>query len=181
MADCHMALSTGDDGEGGSGLTAWRNADAAFIEAELIPNDLMLGWLVHAPDFHTSRFGPMSTARTKDRWSEGRDEGLWKSRHAFQTCQFIWWLMQTTGLPTSEDDPSAGYNTHTLTIGATNVPDWHGIQFEREGITSNELRYALMGVLPSDLVINCGQSKENYKATQEITVPFAYLKNNAVI
>jgi hypothetical protein len=85
--------------------------------------------------------------------------------------------MQTAGTPTTENTP-VGYNTHALTIGASNVPDWHGIHFEREGITSNELRYDLMGALPSDLVIKCGES-ENYQAIQEITVPFAYLNTSA--
>ena len=178
MANCHMALATGNNAGDGLGLTAWRNADAAFIEGELIPNDLMLGWYLREPTYDTRRFGSMSTARTKDRWSASRKEGLWQSKHAFQTCQFIWWLMQTAGAPTTENVPE-GYNTHALTIGATNVPDWHGIHFEREGITSNELRYDIMGVLPSDLVINCGESAENFKATQEITVPFSYLKSDA--
>jgi len=178
MANCHMALATGNDAGGGSGLTAWINQKAAFEAAELIPSDLMLGWYLKEPTYNTARFGAMSTARTKDRWSMGRKEGIWRSKHAFQTLQFLFWLMQTTGTPTNEGVP-AGYNTQTLTIGATNVPDWHGIHFEREGITSNELRYDIMGCLPSDLVINCGELGDNYKATQEITVPFAYLKSDA--
>jgi len=83
-----------------------------------------------------------------------------------------------TAAPTTENTP-VGYNTHALTIGATNTPIWHGIHFEREGIGSNELRYDLYGILPSDLVINVGRSKANYKATQEITAPFAFLKRDA--
>ena len=39
----HIALATGDDAGGGSGLTAWRNADAAFISGELQPTDQFIG------------------------------------------------------------------------------------------------------------------------------------------
>jgi hypothetical protein len=86
--------------------------------------------------------------------------------------------MQTAGAPTTEGVP-AGYNTHTLTIGTSNTPDWHGIHFEREGITSNELRYDLMGFLPTDLVISCGQDINNQRAIQELTVAYAYAKTDA--
>jgi len=178
MKDCHGALATGDDAGAGRGLTAFRNADAVYEVLELIPMDLMLGWYMKPPTYETRRPGPMSTSRIKDRYSTKRQEGIWKSKHAFQTIQFLWWLMQTPATPTTENTP-VGYNTHLLTIGTSNVADWHGIHFEREGITSNELRYDIMGVLPSDLVINCGQSKENFKATQEITVPFAFLNRAA--
>ena len=178
MNDCHMAILTGDDTGAGAGLTAWRNADAASVSGELKPTDLVLGWYLKEPTYTTERIGSMSTARTRDRWSMGRREGIWQSRHAFQTCQFVWWLMQTAGTPTQEGVP-AGYNTHTITISASNIPLWHGLHFEREGITSNELRYDMYGFLPSDLVINCGESAENFKATQEITVPFSFLKSDA--
>lgn len=178
MTDCHVALATGDDAGAGSGLTAWRNAKAAYIAGELIPSDVMLGWNITPNIKTTQRIGTMTSSRVSHRISTSMTSGTWRSRHAFQTVQFLWWLMQTTGTPTTEGTP-AGYNTHLLTIGATNVADWHGIQFEREGITGQELRYAIMGVLPSDLVINCGQSGDNYKATQEITVPFAYFNSAA--
>lgn len=178
VIDSHMALSTGDDAGGGAGLTAWLNAYAAFVAGELIPSDIMLGWNIKPPSWNTASQGASSTSMVADRYSIKRKEGVWKSKHAFQTCQFLFWLMQTTGTPTTEGTPTS-YNTHTLTIGATNIPDWHGIHFEREGIASNTLRYDLMGLLPSDLVIKCGSSKENYAATQEITIPYAYLKRDA--
>ena len=120
----------------------------------------------------------MSSARVGGRYSINRQIGEWRSKHAFQTSQFCFWLMQTTGTPTTENTPT-GYNTHALTIGATNTPDWHGIHFEREGITSNELRYDIMGVCPSDLVINCSPAMEGQKATQEITVPYSYINRAA--
>ena len=149
MKDCHVALSLGDDAGAGSGLTAWRNADAAFIAGELIPVDLLLEWSLITPTYETNKAGARTTSKVAERHSMGRREGVWKSKHAFQTCQFLWWLMQTAGTPTNEGVP-AGYNTHTITIGASNVPKWFGIHFEKEGITSNELRYDLMGMLPSD-------------------------------
>ena len=181
VENCHLALSTGDDAGAGSGLTAWRNADAAFIAGELIPSDILLGWYNKSPTYVTNKAGARSSTRVAERHSTGRQAGLWKSKHAFQTSQFIWWLMQTTGTPTTENTP-VGYNTHTLTIGATNVPKWYGIHFEREGITSNELRYDLMGALPSDLVISCVEGSgapEERLATQEISIPYAYLKSSA--
>ena len=178
ITDCHMALSTGDDAGAGSGLTAWRNADAAFIAGELIPVDQMLGWYNKPPVKLTNKAGARSTSKVAERHSMGRQIGEWRSKHKFQTCQFLWWLTQTAGTPTVENTP-VGYNTHTLTVGTSNVPKWHGIHFEREGIAANELRYDLMGLLPSDLVITCGESVENYKATQEITIPYAYLNASA--
>ena len=138
----------------------------------------MLGWHITPPSYNTTTIGPMTTSKVFHRFSTDRKEGMWRSKHEFQTLQFLFWLMQTTGTPTTENTP-VGYNTQLLTIGATNVPLWNGIHFEREGITSNTLRYDLSGLLPSDLVINCGSSKDNYKATQEITIPFAFLKRDA--
>jgi len=178
MKDCHIALATGDDAGGGSGLTAWRNADQPFIQGELIPSDIMLGWTNTLPSYETKTIGSMTSSRVKKRFSTRRKSGIWKSKHALQTAQFCFWLMQTTGTPTTEGTP-VGYNTHTLTIGATNVPDWHGIHFEREGIAANELRYDLMGFLPSDLVIECGEASDVYKATQEITVPYTYANKSS--
>lgn len=178
VENCHLALATGDNSGAGSGLTAWRNADAEYISAELIPCDLLLGWHNKPPTYLTNKTGARTSSRVADRHSTGRQLGEWKSKHAFQTCQFIWWLMQTPATPTNEGAP-AGYNTHTLTKGTTNVPLWHGLNFEREGITSNELRYAMMGLLPSDLVINCVEGgPEERLATQEITIPYSYLKDS---
>ena len=178
MIDSHFALMMGDDAGAGAGLTDWLNAYAASVSGDLIPSDLPLGWNLKPPTWNTVRPGTFTTSKVSHRYSTNRGEGIWRSRHAFQTCQFLFWLMQTTGTPTTEGTP-AGYNTHDLTIGLPNVPLWEGIHFEREGIASNTLRYDLYGMLPSDLVINCGQSKDNRKATQEITVPYAFLKRDA--
>ena len=173
-----MALSTGDDAGVGSGLTQWDNAKAAFIAGELIPTDILIGWDNDPPVYTQTEIGQMSSGMVKHAITTGINFGTWKSKHQFQTVQFIYWLMQTEGAPTTENTP-VGFNTHLLTIGATNIPDWHGIHFEREGIASNELRYDFMGFLPSDLIINCGQSKDNRAATQEITIPYAYLNDSA--
>lgn len=178
IIDSHMALMTGDTADGGEGLSDWLNGYANSIAEELIPSDLMLGWNIKPPNWNTVRPGTFTTSRVSHRYSTNRGAGIWRSKHAFQTVQFLWFLMQTAA-PTTEGDPE-GYNTHALTIGTTNVPIWNGMHFEREGIALNGLRYDLYGMLPSDLVINCGQSKENYKATQEITIPYAYLKRDAL-
>ena len=178
IIDAHVSLMTGDDGEAGAGLTDWLNGYAASVEGELIPCDLLLGYNIKPPNWTMARTGTYSTSRVPHQFSTGRGPGVWSSLHAFQTCQFLWWIMQTDSTPTSEGDPGVGYNTHTLSIGLTNTPKWNGIHFEREGITSNELRYDLYGLLPSDLTINCGQSA-NWKATQEITIPYAFLKRDA--
>ena len=178
VKDFHMALSTGDDAAGGSGLTDWRNAKAAFIAGELIPSDLPLGWKNKPPVKITQEQGTMTTNKVSTRFSKKRQLGEWASRHAFQTAQFAFWIMQTTGTPTNEGVP-AGYNTHTLAIGLPNTPQWHGIHYEREGITSNELRYDIMGICPQDLIISCNPSLDEQKATQEIIIPYAYLKTDA--
>lgn len=178
IQDCHLALATGDDAGGGRGLTAWRNADLVYEALELKPTDQFLGWYNRAPVKITEEIGKMTNSRISGRYSKNRQLGEWRSKHAFQTCQFIYWLMQTPGTPTQEGVP-AGYNTHTLTKGTTNIPDWHGLQLEREGITSKELRYAMMGFCPRDLVINCSPTTEGQKATQEITIPYAYLNRAA--
>jgi hypothetical protein len=176
VIDSHIALSTGDDAGGGSGLTAWLNAYIDFIAAELIPADLFLGWNFTPNSKLTNKHGSMSTSMVSDRYSTKRKQGVWKSKHAFQTAQFIYWLMG--GCTTTEGTP-AGYNTHVVTVKTGNVPRWHGIKFEREGIAANALRYAMMGLLPSDLTINCGEKPETYDAIQEITVPYAYLNRAA--
>ena len=178
VKDSHMALSTGDDSGVGSGLTDWRNAKAVFIAGELIPVDQLLGWTNRPPVKVTERPGAMTTSRVKDRYSKNRQLGLWQSKHAFQTVQFCYWLMQTPSTPTTEGTP-AGYNTHLLTKGTSNVPLWNGIHFEREGITSNELRYDLMGFCPSELIIKCSPTLEEQKAIQEIAINYAYLNRGA--
>ena len=173
--DAHLALVTGDDAGAGSGLTAWRNADAEFIAGELIPSDILLGWKNKPPAYVTRKIGAMGTTQAPHRFSDRRSQGKWESTHAYQTIQFLFWLMQTAGTPTNEGTP-AGYNTTTLTIGASNIPLWYGMHFEREGITSNELRYALMGLLTSDLEISCGESKDAFNAVQKVTIPYSFLK-----
>ena len=177
IKDCHIALATGNDALGGRGLTAWRNADLVYEALELIPADQLLGWYNKPPVKITKEYGTMTASRVSGRSSRNRQLGEWKSKHAFQTCQFIYWLMQAC--TTQEGVPSVGYNTHTITKGTTNVPVWNGIQFEREGITSKELRYAMMGFCPLDLVINCSPTMEEQKVTQEITIPYAYLNRAA--
>lgn len=176
--DSHMALATGDDSGGGSGLTDWINGKAVYIAGELIPTDRLLGWRNRPPVKITEEYGHMTSAKVKGRRSGKRQLGLWESMHDFQTPQLIFWLMQTTGTPTNEGTP-ASYNTYTLTIGTPNTPQWHGIHFEREGISSNELRYDLMGFCPYDIVINCSPTMEEQKATQEIKIEYAYLNRGA--
>jgi hypothetical protein len=178
VKDCHIALATGDDSGAGSGLTAWQNAQAAYIAGELKPVDQLLGWSNRPPIKTTQSHGPMTTSKVKGRNSVARQLGEWKSIHAFQTVQFCYWLMQTAGTPTTEGTP-AGYNTYTLTIGSQNTPHWHGIHFEREGISLNELRYDIMGVCPSDLVINASPNMEGQKVTQEITIPYSFINYSA--
>ena len=173
-----MALATGDDAGGGSGLTDWINGKAVYIAGELISVDRFLGWSNKPPIKTTVDHGVMTSTKVRGRFSKDRQIGKWSSRHALQTAQFLFWIMQTTGTPTNEGTP-AGYNTHTLTIGTPNVPDWHGIHFEREGISTKELRYDMMGFCPQDLVINCSPDIEGQKATQEITIPYAYLNRAA--
>ncbi|GAG49044.1 unnamed protein product, partial [marine sediment metagenome] len=172
MIGVNMALATGDDAGAGAGLTAFRNADTKYASGELIPCDIPLGWSYKPLHYTTVTDGVASTSRVSDRYSINRNYGTWNSKHAFQTCQFLWWIMQTDSTPTNEGTPTS-YNTHTLTITATNVPKWNGIHFERESITSNELRYDMMGLLPTDLVISCNESKAGWDATQELTVLFA--------
>ncbi len=172
--DAHLALSTGDDAGAGSGLTDWLNSKLEYIAGELIPCDKLLGWNNTLPIDVRKEIGSMTASKVKDSYSGGRKDGLWKSKHEYQTVQFLFWLMQTAGTPTNEGVP-AGYNTTTLTIGTPNTPHWHGLNFEREGITSNELRYAMMGLLPSDLEINCGASAD-FMAIQEITIPYSFAK-----
>ena len=173
-----MALATGDDAGTGSGLIDWVNGKTAFIAGELIPNDLLLGWNNRPPVKQTVEQGTMTTSKVSGRYSTGRDEGEWSSRHAFQTSQFCFWLMQTTGTPTTENTP-AGFNTHLLTIGLPNTPKWNGIHFEIEGITSNELRYDLTGFCSSELVIRCKPTRTEQLATQDLTIAYAYLNRAA--
>ena len=178
VKDSHMSIATGDDSGGGSGLTDWLNAKAAYIAGELIPVDQLLGWSNTPPVKTTERVGQLTTSRVKHRYSKVRQLGRWSSRHAFQTAQFCFWLMQTPGTPTTENTP-AGYNTHLLTKGTSNTPHWHGIHLEREGITSNELRYDISGIVTSELVIRSSPTLDEQKVTQELTLDYAYLNRSA--
>ena len=96
-----MALITGDNSGAGVGLTSWRNkttgTDTKFASAELIPCDQMLGWNYRPLHYNMLTPGVMAASRVSDRYSASRNAIVWTSMHAFQTCQFVFWLMQTTG------------------------------------------------------------------------------------
>lgn len=176
IKDCHIALATGNDAGGGAGLLDWRNTKTNYVAGELIPADQLLGWRNKPPIKLTQKQGSMTATRVSNRFSVSRQLGEWWSKHAFQTAQFCYWLAQKC---TTVENTPASYNTHTIVINTVNTPVWHGIHFEREGIGSNELRYDLAGLCPQDLEINCGASRDSFNATQEITIPYAWLGTTA--
>lgn len=170
-----IALATGDDAGAGSGLTDWINAKAAFIQGELKPTDRFISASVRLPQPKTSRQGTMKGDYVSGRRKAGRIEGEFRGKFYLQTAQFCYWLMQTVGTPTTENTP-AGYNTHLLTIGKTQVPDWHGLHLQRKVTTKHRL-IDIIGLLPNGLAIDC--SEEKFNAEQNITIPFAYAGTGA--
>ena len=90
----HIALATGDDAGGGSGLTAWRNADAAFIAGELQPTDQFIGGSFKFPKPKTQEVGALKATYIADRREAGREKGSLNLDFALQTAQFCWWLWQ---------------------------------------------------------------------------------------
>lgn len=90
----HLALATGDDSGGGSGLTAWRNADAAFIAGELQPTDQFIGGSFKFPKPKTQEVGALKATYIADRREAGREKGSLSLEFALQTAQFCWWLWQ---------------------------------------------------------------------------------------
>ena len=172
----HLALATGDDAGGGSGLTAWRNADAAFIAGELQPTDQFIGGSpIKFPKPKTEEMGALQATYIADRREAGRLRGSITLEFALQTAQFCWWLWQACS--TTENTP-VGYNTHAITLNATQTPVWHGFHLERETPSKNITRRVdMMGFLPKELRIRCDPSI--FTAIQTLIVDHAFYKPGA--
>ena len=172
----HLALATGNDAGGGSGLTAWRNADAAFIAGELQPTDQFIGGSpIKFPKPKTEEIGALQATYISDRREAGRLRGSITLEFALQTAQFCWWLWQACS--TTENTP-VGYNTHAITLNAAQTPIWHGFHLERETPSDNlPRRVDMMGFLPKELRIRCDPSI--FTAIQTLLVDFAYYKPGA--
>ena len=171
----HLALATGNDAGGGSGLTAWRNADAAFISGELQPTDQFIGGSFTFPKPKTEEVGALQAIYVSDRREAGRIRGSLSLEFALQTAQFCWWLWQTCS--TTENTP-VGYNTHAITLLSSQTPKWHGFHIERETPSKNITRRVdIMGFLPKELRIRC--DPDVFTAIQTLGVDFAYYKPSA--
>lgn len=169
----HLALATGDDSGGGSGLTAWRNGDAAFVSGELIPSDQFIGGTFKFPKPRTEEVGALQATYISDRREAGRERGNLSLEFALQTAQFCWWLWQACS--TTENTP-VGYNTHAITLNAAQTPKWHGMHIERETPSKNiTRRVAIMGFLPNELRIRC--DPDQFSAIQTLDVDYAYYKS----
>lgn len=171
----HIALATGDDAAGGSGLTAWRNADAAFIAGELQPTDQFIGGSFKFPKPKTEEVGALQATYISDRREAGREKATLNLEFALQTAQFCWWLWQTCS--TTENTP-VGYNTHAITLNASQTPKWHGFHIERETPSENITRRVdIMGFLPNELRIRC--DPDVFSAIQTLGVEYAFYKPGA--
>ena len=171
----HIALATGNDAAGGSGLTAWRNADAAFIAGELQPTDQFIGGSFKFPKPKTEEVGALQATYISDRREAGRLRGSLSLEFALQTAQFCWWLWQECS--TTENTP-VGYNTHAITLNAAQTPIWHGFHIERETPTENITRRVdIMGFLPKELRIRC--DPDVFTAVQTLGVDYAFYKPSA--
>ena len=168
----HIALATGDNAGAGVGLTAWRNADAAFISAELQPTDQFIGGSFKFPKPKTEEVGALQATYVSDRREAGRLRGSLNLEFALQTAQFCWWLWQACS--TTENTP-VGYNTHAITLNEAQTPKWHGFHIERETPSENITRRVdLMGFLPKELRIRC--DPEVFTAIQTLVVDHAFYK-----
>ena len=171
----HIALATGDNAGAGLGLTAWRNADAAFIAGELQPTDQFIGGSFKFPKPKTVEMGALQATYVSDRREAGRLRGSLNLDFALQTAQFCWWLWQTCS--TTENTP-VGYNTHAITLNASQTPKWHGLHVERETPSENITRRVdLMGFLPSELRIRC--DPQVFTAIQTLRSNYAFYKPGA--
>lgn len=171
----HLALATGDDAGGGSGLTAWRNADAAFIAGELQPTDQFISGFFKFPKPKTEEVGALQATYISDRREAGRLRGTLDLEFALQTAQFCWWLWQACS--TTENTP-VGFNTHAITLNSNQTPIWHGFHIERETPSKNIVRRVdLMGFLPEELRIRC--DPEVFSAIQTLRVAHAFYKPGA--
>lgn len=171
----HIALATGDNTGAGVGLTAWRNADAAFISAELQPTDQFIGGSFKFPKPKTEEMGALQAAYISDRREAGRLRGSLSLEFALQTAQFCWWLWQECS--TTEGTP-VGYNTHAITLKESQTPKWHGFHIERETPSENITRRVdIMGFLPKELRIRCDPSM--FTAIQTLNVDYAFYKPSA--
>ncbi|KKN60500.1 hypothetical protein LCGC14_0531460 [marine sediment metagenome] len=171
----HLALATGDDAGGGSGLTAWRNGDAAFISGELQPTDQFIGGSPGHPKPITKEVGSLQAEYISDRIESGRRRGNFSLEFSLQTAQFCWWLWQACS--TTENTP-AGYNTHAITLNASQTPIWHGFHLERETPSKNIVRRVdTMGFLPKSLDIVC--NPDQFSAIQTLGVDYSFYKPSA--
>ncbi len=171
----HLHLATGDNAGAGVGLTAWLNAKAKFISAELQTTDQFIGGSFKFPKPITEEVGALQATYVADRREAGRKRGSLSLEFALQTAQFCWWLWQTCS--TTENTP-VGYNTHAITLNAAQTPKWHGFHIERETPSENITRRVdIMGFLPTELRIRC--DPDIFTAIQTLGVDYAYYKPGA--
>jgi hypothetical protein len=147
-------------------LTAWRNADVKLATGECVAADQFKSCFLTLPTYQTTRRGTSGYIKTRD--TSMRKIGRYTGTHLFQTAQFIYWIMQACS--TTENTP-AGYNTHAITLNSSVTPLNFGIHFQHK-LTSNNLLWDALGLLPRELRISC--SEINQVTTQQIMMDFAH-------
>lgn len=164
--NAYMSYATGDD------LTAWDNAYAALIEAELQALDKFdittnqVG--VDYSDPETEEVGYMSTAQYPIQSTTGYKEAYLSIPMFLQTG--IAPMVTLGACATAGADPY----THTITLASptTQTPLKFGIHFEKE-LTSEDLRYDFFGLMPDFWRVYCGDDRARWKARQVLGARFA--------
>lgn len=133
-------------------LTAWGNAQAALVVAELNALD----WFYSASITHTKpktiNLNPMTATHYPKRLQTGRTLGSLATTHYLQTGILTYAVMgacTTTG--------GADPYTHAITKGTTEAPIRLAFHYEKEGAAANR-RKDLMGFIPNNLEISVSEA-----------------------
>lgn len=150
----------------GTDLTAWLNAKAALVLAEINAID----WFYSANVTHTKpktiTINPMTAGMYQKRIQTGRELGRISTTHYLQTGILTYAAMGACATAGAGDP-----YTHTITKGTTETPISIAFHLEKEGTTDSR-RKDIMGVVPRGLDIRV--SERNPIAIQTYNADFAY-------
>jgi len=152
------------------GLTAWRNADVKLATGECVESPPWIDAIITQPHELTTRQGRPGSY-IAGRYGSSMVDGYVRANYRLTDAQLIYWLMQKC--TTTDDDPAAGFQTHTMATPDSTTPLDLGMHFQTS-LTDNNLYWDLLGLCPQRLTIKC--SEYDRTAIQTLESQYAYLQ-----
>jgi len=156
-------------------LAAWRNGDAKLTSANLVASDPRIQESLEEPVGKAEQY--LKTGNNIAHYqTKYYSIGSFEEMYHFQTGRLLYPAFGACS--TVENNPSAGYHTHTLTTRTSQTPVNFGRHLERENETAAESdRVDILGLLLETYHLECTETFP--KATQSLKWKTAFTKNSA--